>query len=492
VARSVLRCVSALIVLALAVACGRGNRPGAAPARPNIILITIESLRADHVGCYGYTRDTTPALDALAREGVLFERAYSVTSWTLASHATMFTGLYPEAHRVIRPHDRLDDSYETLAETLRAAGYQTAGFVSGPFLRTVHNLQQGFDLYDDSGVRVTSSTSANEDVTNPWMEQLLLRFLGGQRDPAKPFFLFAYLWDPHYDYIPPPPYDRMFLPPGAEPIDLRGYENRDIVRPGIRPAQLEYVISQYDGEIRWTDEVLGHLWKRLRELGLWENTAVIVTADHGEAFFEHGAKGHKNTLHVEEIHVPLVIKPAGPSQPRRDGRVANLVRLFPTVLDLAGIGPRAPWLDRSLLEPPRPHPPPTFFSLETSLYFWYPTVKEMHKRSEEWFAIRDGDFMLHSRRPKNRRELYDVAEDPGERRPLDTGHPAFQSLRLKLDAHLAEMKRLSSRWRRSEPAKLSPADENRLRALGYVGGKGPGEAGPVTEPGDRGRPGFGR
>jgi arylsulfatase A-like enzyme len=492
VARSVLRCVPALIVLALAVACGRGNRTGTAPTRPNILLITIESLRADHVGCYGYGRDTTPSLDALSREGVLFERAYSVTSWTLASHASIFTGLYPGAHRVIRPHDRLDDSYETLAETLRAAGYQTAGFVSGPFLRTVHNLQQGFDLYDDSGVRVTSSTSANEDVTNPWMEQLLLRFIGGQRDPAKPFFLFAYLWDPHYDYIPPPPYDRMFLPPGAEPIDLRGYENRNIVKPGIRPAQLEYVISQYDGEIRWTDDMLGRLWKRLRALGLWENTVIIVTSDHGEAFFEHGAKGHKNSLHVEEIHVPLVIKPAGRTPMRRDARVANLVDLHPTLLDLAGLRSDRPWHGRSLLDPIDSPQPATFFELETSLYVERPGEKELERRSEEWFAIREGNFVLQALKPKDRWELYDVAADPGERRPLDTGHPAFQPLRLELDAHLAETNQLSSRWRRSEPAKLSPADEDRLRALGYVGGKGPGESGPVTAPGDRGQRGSGR
>ena len=466
--------ICVLLVLATLTACRRSDRSddGAGGTRLNIVLITIESLRADHVGCYGYGRATTPAIDALAREGILFEQARSVTSWTLTSHATIFTGLYPAAHRVIRPHDRLDDSYETLAETLKAAGYQTIGFVSGPFLRRVHNLHQGFDLYDESAVRVTSPTSANDDVTNSWMERRIRRFLDEQRDPEKPFFLFVYLWDPHYDYIPPPPYDRMFVPPGAEPIDLRGYENRDVVRAGIRPAQLEYVISQYDGEIRWTDEMLGRLWKRLRELGLWENTAIIVTADHGEAFFEHGVKGHKNNLHVEELHVPLIIKPPGSTSPKRDGRLANLVDLYPTTLDLAGLRSDHPWHGPSLLAPAASPQPPTFFELETSLYFWYPKVKEMHKRSEEWFAIRDGDFVLHSRRPKDRWELYDVAEDPGERRPLDTGHPAFQALRLKLDAHLEEMKRLASHWGRSRPANLSPADVERLRALGYVGGKG--------------------
>ena len=483
--RRLLRCSSVLILLAAA-GCDRTDPSGpsagdssdrATARRPNIILITIESLRADHVGAYGYARDTTPALDALAREGILFERAYSVTSWTLTSHATMFTGLYPTAHRVIRPHDRLADSYETLAERLRATGYQTTAFVSGPFLRTEHNLDQGFDLYNDSGMRVTSATSANGDVTNPWMEQLLVRFLDGQRNARKPFFLFAYLWDPHYDYIPPPPYDRMFVPPGAAPIDLLGYENRDVVKPGIRPAQLEYVISQYDGEIRWTDDMLGRLWERLRALGLWDETAIIVTADHGEAFFEHGAKGHKNNLYAEELHVPLVIKPAGRIAPRRDDRVANLVRLCSTVLELAGIEPRAPWIERSLLRPRRPVPPPTFFELETSLYIERPGAKDLERRSEEWFAIREGDFELHAVRPKGRWELYNLGRDPGEHRPLGRSHAAFEPLRGKLEAHLTDMKRLSSQWDGVGPATLPRDHLERLRALGYVGDTQP----PVTE-----------
>lgn len=490
--RSALCFLPTLLFLAAVAACGRGDRSGAAPTRPNIILVTIESLRPDHVHCYGYERDTTPALDALAREGILFERARSVTSWTLTSHASIFTGLYPEAHRVIHPHDRLDDSYVTMAETLRAAGYQTAGFVSGPFLRTVHNLNQGFDLYDDSGVRVTSSTSADEDVTNPWMEQLLVRFLREQRDPGKPFFLFAYLWDPHYDYIPPRPYDRMFVAPDAESIDLRGYESRNVVKPGIRPAQLRYVISQYDGEIRWTDDMLGRLWRRLREMGLWENTAIIVTADHGEAFFEHGAKGHKNSLYPEEVRVPLVIKPSGRTQARRDGRLASLERLFPTVLDLAGIEDRPRWLDRSLLRPRLRHPPPTFYSLVTSLYVERPGRKDLERHSKDWFAIRDGNLKLIQVQPGGRWELYDAARDPGERRPLSLSNPAYEALRRKLEAHVEKMERLAANWSRSAPANLAPADLERLRALGYVGGKSPGEAAPVTEPPGRGPHGSGK
>ncbi|RPJ40963.1 MAG: hypothetical protein EHM19_12820, partial [Candidatus Latescibacterota bacterium] len=138
--------------------------------RPNIVLITVESLRADHVGCYGYGLPTTPSLDALAGESVRFENAFSVTSWTLASHAAILTGLTPSALRVLEPHDRLADSYETIAEALSEDGYYCAAFLSGPFLRAPYNMNQGFSHYDDSPSAV-STGNAHGDVTNPEMEE---------------------------------------------------------------------------------------------------------------------------------------------------------------------------------------------------------------------------------------------------------------------------------------------------------------------------------
>ncbi|RPJ44163.1 MAG: hypothetical protein EHM19_07205, partial [Candidatus Latescibacterota bacterium] len=155
---------------------------------------------------------------------------------------------------MIEPRDRLGESYATIAEDFAAAGYQCAGFVSGPFLRTPHRLQQGFELWDQEPSAATQE-DAHADITNPEMEERILRFLREGRDPSRPLFLFAYLWDVHYDYLPPPPYDTMFVPEGARPFDVTDFASNPRIRPGIDPAELDYLVSQYDGEIRCTDDL---------------------------------------------------------------------------------------------------------------------------------------------------------------------------------------------------------------------------------------------
>src|SRR5688572_14797396 len=187
---------SAALVLALFGAGAWLGCQGDTARRPNVVLLTIESLRTDHVGCYGGERPTTPALDALAAEGVVYERAHAVTSWTLASHASLFTGLYPTVHRADRPLSRLDERHETLAELLAAAGYQCGGVVSGPYLRRPHGLHQGFAYWDERPASL-EMTESHDDVTNPALLAGLERFLE-RLDGERPYFLFAYFWDPHF------------------------------------------------------------------------------------------------------------------------------------------------------------------------------------------------------------------------------------------------------------------------------------------------------
>ena len=225
------RAAAAAALLAL-LSCG-----GESPPRPNIFLISVESLRADHVGCYGYERATTPNLDRLAREATVYRQAFAPTSWTLTSHATLFTGLYPSAHGVIEPRHKLNDSYYTLAEALAESGYQCAGFASGPFLRAPYNLHQGFETWED-GPAAPNQESAHADITNPRMEELLTAFLEEERDPDRPFFLFAYLWDVHYDFLPPPPFDTLFVPEDARRIDASGFETNPLIHPEMDPAAL--------------------------------------------------------------------------------------------------------------------------------------------------------------------------------------------------------------------------------------------------------------
>ncbi len=455
--------LTVLFSVILLLSCSRDGRG----ERPNIIVITVESVRSDHVGCYGFDRPTTPAFDELAREGTRYENAHSVTSWTLASHATLLTGLYPTAHQVTGPMDRLGDSYVTLAEHLGANGYQTAGFVSGPFLRTPHNLHQGFELYDDSPSS-SSQQDAHHDITNPAMEELLADFLSNRRDSERPFFLFAYMWDPHYDYNPPAPFDTMFRSDTAEPFDIAEFELNPLIRPGMTAGALRYVRDQYEGEIRCTDELLGRLWKQLRDEGLWEETTIILTADHGEEFFEHGGKGHKNGLYDETLHVPLVIKWAGSSAAEVDPRLTGLIDLFPTIVGMTGTASREELHGKSLLQEPRKPEHPLFFELITTLYGV--GADRGKKEVERWWAVRRGDFKMISIPDRHTNLLFDMIGDPLEKNSIEKLRPdILEEYLALLPPWQQRMQAVARQHGPPENAFLSNEEIDRLKALGYIG-----------------------
>jgi arylsulfatase A-like enzyme len=378
----------------------------AAP-RPNIIWLSVESVRADHLGCYGYARDTTPQLDRLAAESTVYERANSVTSWTLTAHASMFTGLYPTAHRVTQPKDRLADDYTTVAEVLAESGYQTAAVVAGPYLSRAHNLQQGFTYVDQSPIQHMKGASA--DITNPDMERAMFNYLRRHRATDRPFMLFAYYWDTHSEYIPPAPFDTMFVPADAKPIKNVQFMPAFKLGRHISPAQLKYLVAQYDGELRCTDGYIGRMFDLLRELELWENTAIIVTADHGEEFYENGRNSHKNTVYVESVRVPLIIKWPGSNPARRDDRLVSLVDLFPTVLELAGCTDPLPHSGHSLLAPP-PNDRAIFFELETLWSYRKRSTKEKWLERTGWFTISNGRYKLHQIIPREDREGIELRE----------------------------------------------------------------------------------
>jgi len=472
VACGLLVLMAACGLLALVVACG--SRPA---TRPNLILVTIESLRPDHVGCYGGRSRTrpevalTPALDALAAEGRRYTDAHAVTSWTLTSHASLFTGLYPATHVTVAPRDKLGDDFVTVAEALRAAGYQTAGVISGPYLRRPYGLDQGFDVWVDDIASLRTS-AAHDDVTNPRVEAALGAFLDEDRDPERPFFLFAYLWDPHYDYLPPPPYDTMFVSPECEPIDLTGYGTNPIFTAGISDAQLAHVLSQYAGEIRATDDMLGRLFAKVRAAGLWDDTAIVVTADHGEEFFEHGKVGHKNTVYDESVHVPLIVKFPGGDPAGVDERLVSLVDLYPTLLDLAGVAPPAPHHGRSLLAAPQPER--AIFHELLALRYLMNDEQEIETSGAQWRSIRQGSWKLvweQDLRDESRHaiQLFDVARDPGEQRSLSEQETArVQALAEAMVARLERFEREATGYEPGGRVTLDDTEVQRLRALGYL------------------------
>jgi arylsulfatase A-like enzyme len=444
--------------------CGASDAP---LARPNIFLFTVESLRPDHIGLYTGQRDTTPNLDAFARESMVYEDAHSVTSWTLASHASIFTGLYPTAHGTTGARSKLPDEAHTLADLLAARGYQTAGVASGPYLARGHNLNQGFAFYDDSAATIGTQGGAHDDITNPLLEKIINRFLTSYRDAQQPLFLFAYFWDPHYDYIPPAPYDTMFLADGAERINVRDYESSSSVTKALTPGELAYVLSQYDGEIRYTDMYLGRLFEALKQADLWEDSVVIVTSDHGEEFFDHGEKGHKRSLYAESVHVPLLIKYPRSARIGRDARLVSLVDLFPTILELSGADSPAAHQGRSLLEAEPDPERPIFFEL-LSTFYHRATDGRYSREDEAWMAVRRGEHKLIVVPSQERAELYRVSRDPTEQNDIALGEPErVAELSHVLDLWKRDAKQLANTGASTE-ANLDPEQLERLRALGYL------------------------
>jgi arylsulfatase A-like enzyme len=234
-------------------------------------------------------------------------------------------------------------------------------------------------------------------------------------------------------------------------------------------------VAQYDGEIRCTDEYLGRLFGVLRDLGLWENTAIIVTADHGEEFYDHGRNSHKNTLYQESLHVPLIVKPAGKTEPRRDDRLVNLIDLYPTVLDIAGCKPSQPHSGQSLLEAAPDADRPVFFELKTIWTFNRKSTGESWQEIQNWTAVRQGHFkLIHVNdisKPgiPERWELYDLAADPTEKRPLSADHDEVVGrLQAELERWSADMQSMSKLWQPGGQAQLSEEEEGRLRGLGYL------------------------
>ena len=298
---------------------------------PNIILISIDSLRSDHVGCYGYERKTTPNIDKLADDGVLFTNAISTTTWTLPAHISMLTALSPEVHQVIKDGVRLSENATVCTEILKEAGYLTAGVVSAPYLQSEFGYNQGFDLYDDYTIYHFDHHESHQNITSPKIHKRVKKWL--EQNHRHSFFLFIHYWDVHYDYKPPTPYDTMFDPDYKGDITAENFERNDKINACIPKQDLEHIIALYDGEIAYTDFYIGKLMKYLKQLGIYDKTLVILTADHGDEFFEHGQKGHRKTLFDETLKVPLIIKfPLNQWKRKRIDKQVQIIDIVPTFL----------------------------------------------------------------------------------------------------------------------------------------------------------------
>lgn len=429
----------------------------------NVLLISVDSLRADHLGCYGYPRATAPAIDQLATEGTVFANAFSPTSWTLPAHMSLFTSRYQLSHGVIDDTHRLDSRVRTLGEVLREAGYSTAGFVSALYLAGHYGFDRGMESYRNTAANGEHS-EGTQPLAAPTITAAAIEWLKQHQNER--FFLFLHYFDVHYDYDPPPPYDTLFDPAYQGPDLRRFYDAR--INPNMSAEQLAHVLALYDGEIRFTDDHIGQILHTITSLGLDQRTLVVLVADHGDEFFEHGSKGHRQTLYDEVLRVPLVVR-----LPNREhaGQVVtpqvSLVDVMPTVLDLLDISGPIAMEGRSLAPALRGEalaPQPVY----GELYFERQMNVQAMLRTGEAKIIQNFNRVLHPRRPSL--EWYDLKLDAREQRNLaridDLQRPQRDLGQLGdwLSVEWDRWRQLAGQQARVE---MDSTTRERLRALGY-------------------------
>lgn len=458
-------------------------RHGGPPAARSVIVVDIDTLRADHLGTYGYERATSPNLDAFARRGVRFDWAFSQAPYTLASQTSILTSLYPSSHLVLHDADRLPTERVTLAERFAAAGFTTGAFIDGGFLKAHFGLDQGFATYFDlNGGGVKEGEARIRD------------WLASHR--SERFFLFLHTYDVHSPYAPPAPFRERFAALVAPPSP--GFEPTSEALEAVRLSQysahpvhlaandLAYAEALYDGEIAYVDAWFGRFVATLAELGLSDSTVVAVVSDHGEEFAEHGSLLHEK-LYTTVTHVPLLVAGPGLARDTRVAAVVETIDLAPTLLDLAGVEIAQV---AQVAQIPESAPrgaaaasgrAPTAMegrSLRGLLTGEAPaaaaatgTAASTAVLESPFFGVQrswvDGTHHLIVSLATGRAELYRYREDRDEQHDLAQEVP--EELRLRL----AKLRR----WSRDRPAaaflahekvQLPPEVEASLRALGYL------------------------
>lgn len=404
-----------------------GCREEKTPAVPqNIMLITIDSLRADHLGCYGYKRNTTPNIDALAQKATRFENAYSPSSWTQPSIASLFTSLHPRDHGIRTLGDTLGDRFVTLAEHLKQNGYDTQAFVSLLLMKPQFGYCQGFDDCDYSVIegRSEHAISTSREITDKTIDYL-------KHHREKPFFCWTYYYDPHFNYLVHK--GHVFEPP----------EGIDILDPDVEP---------YDSEIAFTDHHIGRLLKKMKKMGLLRNTIVVIAADHGEEFNDHHWKYHGHTVYQELVHIPLIIYTPGIAPGAVDETV-TVMDIAPTLLQL---------LNLSLPEQYAGHAIPVVsgsFAPPSPQAVFFETFNQA-----QWYGAKIGKWKLVYNLELDKRRLFDLEQDPTEQLDLQ------EEDRELTERIQKEMKAFFAVESGYQPARTELTDKQieKLKSMGYL------------------------
>ncbi|NQU48429.1 MAG: sulfatase [Planctomycetes bacterium] len=504
-------------------------------APKNLLLISVDSLRADRVGVYGHTPwftpnlAVTPELDRLALKSIVFDQAWSSSSWTLPAHTSLFTGLDDLGHGVINEAFIVDPAQQTLAEFLAATGYQCYGVFSGPFLKPRWGFGRGFERYEsammgptevekqmlewrENQVEAGLPEPTDEqlalikrhvtlwDVTSPRVNQKANRVLEQVAQTKQPFFLFLHYYDVHYDYIPEranPALKTLFDPAYTGTMTGQDWHGNPAVRNKIPPFErrinerdLQHVEALYDGEIHWVDTHIGAILDELRRLDLADNTVVAIVSDHGDEFFDHGSIGHRISLFPELNKMVFMLHiPGRTTSPKRSQQMTSMMDVAPTLLEAIGVDDiwTQPMGSSRLSAPPMANAKGVFSHLLVDtpqglrlIECWRgerftvmrpftidPSAKESIRLVQKLYPDKSPAYYV-----------YDRQQDPNELKPIPPTHTAYlhavQKMATDFDLQKRQRERvmLSEFELRNAPLAIGSSEKADLQALGYDDGPG--------------------
>jgi len=390
-----------------------GCKPKQVAPKPPIVLIVIDTLRADHVGAYGCPRPTTPNIDAFAATAIRFDRAFAASSWTVPSMASLFTGVYPARHGIehaatdgiaITDQQVLNPQFTTLAAALKEAGYATFGYSGNYHMNPRFGMALGFDYYKADGF-------ANRDVVDGWLAERL-PLLATTAKRGTPYFLYVHYFDPHHPYAPIKPFIDRFRPAGAptDEIEAVNAHFNDLLDQGwfaLHPEKVPPFIDCYDAEIAAVDVSIGALLKKLPNL---EQAVVVITADHGEEFLDHGSMAHSKNLYSETLRVPLFVRlPHRERAGQVDDFLTSLVDLYPTLATLAHAAKPRDLAGVDLFD--------RWSRWRSRNRFIFAATRRV--AGFDWNAALSRNYKLLYWADRGSWELYDLADDPREKRNVD-------------------------------------------------------------------------
>jgi arylsulfatase A-like enzyme len=461
-ARWLVAAVASTFVVAAAVVLWLVFRPR--PEPPTVVVFLLDTVRRDAVGCYGYSLNTTPNIDAVAADGVRFDRVVSTSGWTLPAVASLMTGTWPTVHGAMGRGVWLTPIRPELpmaAEILKGAGFATVGLANAAFVSPMVGMDRGFDVFDHRFTYNWDTRKADETIDAAIGEL--------HKHRSEPCFYFIHLFDAHLDYDAPAEYTDRFTggrhqPP--TPLSLEAVLTLQTGPDGRQPPSaddIHYVRATYDAEVAFADANVGRFVDELKKLGLYDRSTIVITSDHGEEFWDHGGFEHGHTLHDELVLVPLVIKP--PSEVAAAGRVVTpqvrLLDVMPTVFDILSVPMPASFEGKSLMPYIRGEVDRDLEALSESTLYG-PEFVSLRGTRYAYILQMDGD-------DAGKGELFDWRKDPHETTNLAGDMPEVAlELRTELLRMYNENAARAKNMSKPRPVDLSPARIRQLRSLGYI------------------------